>query len=97
MAFACNAQFTDDEFEYFRHISGLKREQKLWLPLALLAEFFFRPRWEPVRRLTREKNIVLVVSPLINLMKDQGSRLNSRGIWQENNLKHLPNKIITAS
>ena len=41
---------------------------------------FFRPRWEPVRRLTREKNIVLVVSPLINLMKNQGSRLNSRGI-----------------
>ena len=29
---------------------------------------------------TREKNIVLVVSPLINLMKDQVSRLNSRGI-----------------
>ena len=36
-------------------------------------------RWEPVRRLTREKNIVLV-SPLINLMKNQGSHLNSRGI-----------------
>ena len=30
--------------------------------------------------LTREKNIVLGVSPLISLMKDQGSRLNSRGI-----------------
>ena len=29
MAFACNAQFTDDEFEHFCHISGLKREQKL--------------------------------------------------------------------
>ena len=29
---------------------------------------------------TREKNIVLVVSPLINLMKDQVSRLNSLGI-----------------
>ena len=37
MASACNAQFTDDEFEaalsnsfqHFRHISGLKREQKL--------------------------------------------------------------------
>lgn len=29
---------------------------------------------------TGEKNIVLVVSPLINLMKDQVSRLNSRGI-----------------
>ena len=37
MATACNAQFTDDEFEaalsnsfqHFRHISGLKREQKL--------------------------------------------------------------------
>ena len=28
---------------------------------------------------TREKNVVLVVSPLINLMKDQVSRLNSRG------------------
>ena len=40
MAFACNAQFTDDEFEYFRHISGLKREQKLGLPLASLVEFF---------------------------------------------------------
>ena len=39
MASACNAQFTDDEFEaalsnsmqHFRHISGLKREQKLCL------------------------------------------------------------------
>ena len=41
---------------------------------------FFRPHWEPVRRLTYGKNIVLVVSPLINLMKNQGSRLNSRGI-----------------
>ena len=29
---------------------------------------------------TREKNIVLVVLPLINLMKDQVSRLNSLGI-----------------
>ena len=29
---------------------------------------------------TREKNIVLVVSPLINLMKDQVSRINSMGI-----------------
>ena len=28
---------------------------------------------------THEKNIVLVVSPLINLMKDQVSRLNSLG------------------
>ena len=52
MAFAYNAQFTEDEFEHFRHISGLKREQK---------------------------NIVLVVSPLLNPMKNQGSRLNSRG------------------
>ena len=40
MAFAYNAQFTEDEFEHFRHISGLKREQKLWLPFASLAEFF---------------------------------------------------------
>ena len=39
MASACNAQFTDDEFEaalsnsmqHFRHISGLKRKQKLCL------------------------------------------------------------------
>ena len=39
MASACNAQFTDDEFEaalsnslqQFHHISGLKREQKLCL------------------------------------------------------------------
>ena len=39
MASARNAQFTDDEFEvvlsnclqHFRHISGLKREQKLCL------------------------------------------------------------------
>jgi len=29
---------------------------------------------------TREKNIVIVVSPLINLMKDQVSRLTSLGI-----------------
>ena len=42
---------------------------------------FFPPRWEPVSRLlTHEKNIVLVVSPLVNPMKNQGSRLNSRGI-----------------
>ena len=39
MAFACNTQFTDDEFEaalsnslqHFRRISGSKREQKLCL------------------------------------------------------------------
>ena len=39
MASACNAQVTDDEFEaalssslqHFRHIPGLKREQKLCL------------------------------------------------------------------
>ena len=39
MASACNAQLTDDEFEvalsnamqHFRHISGLKRDQKLCL------------------------------------------------------------------
>ena len=51
-------------------------------PPRFAGGIFFRPRWdrEPVRRLTREKNIVLVVSPLITLMKDQGSRLNSPGI-----------------
>ena len=49
-------------------------------PARSAREIFPRPRWEPVRRLTREKNIVLVVRPLINLMKNQGSRLNSRGI-----------------
>ena len=43
-------------------------------PARFARGIFFRPRWEPVRRLTREKNIVLVVSPLV------GSRLNSRGI-----------------
>ena len=39
MASACNVQFTDDEFEaalsssvqHFRHIPGLRREQKLFL------------------------------------------------------------------
>ena len=49
-------------------------------PARFAGGIFFRPRWEPVRRLTCEKNIVLVVSPLINPMKNQGSRLNSRGI-----------------
>ena len=49
-------------------------------PVRFARGIFFRSRWEPVRRLTRKKNIVLVVSPLINLMKNQGSRLNSRGI-----------------
>ena len=42
-------------------------------PARFARGIFFRPRWEPVRRLTREKNIVLVVSPLINPMKNQGS------------------------
>ena len=41
---------------------------------------FFRPHWEPVCRLTHEKNIVLVVLPLINLTNDQVGRLNSRRI-----------------
>ena len=41
---------------------------------------FFRPRWEPVRRLTHEMNTVLVVLPLINLMNNQVSHLNSCGI-----------------
>ena len=49
-------------------------------PTRFDRRIFFGPRWEPVCRLTREKNIVLVVSPLINLMNDQVSRLNSRGI-----------------
>ena len=49
-------------------------------PARFARGIFFRPRWGPVRRLTREKNIVLVVSLLINLMKNQVSRLNSRGI-----------------
>ena len=49
-------------------------------PARCARRIFFRPRWEPVRRRTHEKNIVLVVSPLINPMKNQGSRLNSRGI-----------------
>ena len=40
----------------------------------------FQPRWEPVRKLTRQKNIVLVVSPLLNQMETQGSGLNSRRI-----------------
>ena len=48
-------------------------------PTRFARRIFFRPRLEPARRLTREKNIVLV-SPLINLMNDQVSRLNSRGI-----------------
>ena len=47
---------------------------------TIAPRIFFRPHWEPVCRLTREKNIVLVVSPLINLMKDQVSCLNSPGI-----------------
>ena len=49
-------------------------------PTQFARRIFLRPCWETVRRLTLEKNIVLVVSPLINLMKDQVSRLNSRGI-----------------
>ena len=50
-------------------------------PVRFARGIFFPPRWEPVSRLlTREKNIVLVVSPLVNPMKNQGSRLNSRGI-----------------
>ena len=39
MASAYNAQFTEDEFQHFRHISGLKREQKLSFPFASLGEF----------------------------------------------------------
>ena len=49
-------------------------------PVRFARGIFFQPRWEPVRKLTRQKNIVLVVSPLLNPMKNQGSRLNSRGI-----------------
>ena len=49
-------------------------------PTRFACGIFFRPRLEPVRRLTCEKNIVLVVSPLINPMNNQGSRLNSSGI-----------------
>ena len=48
MASACNALFTDDEFEaalsnsmqHFRHISGLKREQKLCLETGTEAQCF---------------------------------------------------------
>ena len=49
-------------------------------PVRFARGIFFQPRWQPVRRLTREQNIVLVVSPLINPMKNQVSRLNSRGV-----------------
>ena len=50
------------------------------IPTRFKRQIFFRPYWEPVCRVTREKNIVLVVSPLITLMNDQVSRLNSCGI-----------------
>ena len=69
MAFACNAQFTEDEFEHFRHISGLKTWAEAMTPVRFARGIFFQPRWEPV-----------LVSPLLNPMKNQGSRLNSRGI-----------------
>ena len=49
-------------------------------PVRFARRIFFQPRWEPVRKLTRQKNIVLVVSPLLDPMKNQGSRLTSRGI-----------------
>ena len=49
-------------------------------PVRFARRIFFQPRLEPVRKLTRQKNIVLVVSPLLNPMKNQDSRLNSRGI-----------------
>ena len=50
-------------------------------PVRFARRIFFRPRWEPVRRITREKNIVPIVSPLINLMNDHASQLlNSRGL-----------------
>ena len=48
MASACNAQFTDDEFEaalsnslqHFRHISGLKREQMCKMGLTDLHDSY---------------------------------------------------------
>ena len=50
-------------------------------PTSFARGIFFLPRWEPVRRLTREKNIiVLVVLLLINLMNVQVSCLNLHGI-----------------
>ena len=50
------------------------------IPTRLDRRIFIRPHWEPVCRVNCEKNIVLVVSPLINLMNDQVSHLNSYGI-----------------
>ena len=46
-------------------------------PTHFSHQIFFRPHWEPVGRLTRVKNIVLL---LMNLMNDQVSCINSCGV-----------------
>ena len=97
MASACNAQFTDDEFEaalsnsiqHFRHISGLKREQKLCLKTVaqkrdvvgiLPTDFGKSLIFQLLLRLPKDlwkldHACVLVVMPLVSIMKDQVEEL----------------------
>ena len=102
MASACNAQFTDDEFEaalsnsmqHFRHISGLKREQKLCLetvaqkrdvfgivPTGFGKSLIFQllPRL-PKDLWKLDHAFVLVVTPLVSIMKDQVEELIRLGL-----------------
>ena len=102
MASACNAQFTDDEFEaalsnsmqHFRHISGLKREQKLCLKAVAQKRdvFGILPTgfgkcliFQLLPRLQKDlwklhHACVLVVTPLVSIMKDQVEELIRLGL-----------------
>ena len=94
MASACNAQFTDDEFEaalsnsfqHFRHISGLK----LWcrsamffgiLPTGFGKSLIFQlllPLLKDFWKL--DHACVLFVTPLVSIMKDQVEELICLGL-----------------
>ena len=102
MASACNAQFTDDEFEaalsnsmqHFRHIYGMKREQKLCLEtvaqkrdiVGILPTGFGRSLiFQLLPRLPKDlwkldRACVLVVTPLVSIMKDQVDELIRLGL-----------------
>ena len=97
MASTCNAQFTDDKFEaalsnsihHFRHISGLKCEQKLCLEtvaqkcdvFGILPTGFGKSLiFQLLLRLPKDlwkldHACVLVATPLVSTMKDQVEEL----------------------
>ena len=55
-------------------------------PARFARRIFFRPRWEPVRRLTREKNIVTRCFAAYYLIPDEEPRQPLKFTWNKRNI-----------